>query len=797
MKDKAQPEIINPFSMFDVLTSSTQHFKSVANRKQRTIGQIQQNADHAGDYLRDVQDVINIRATAARDNLAKLGKQQTETAQAAQGFFKDAQAADLSNYLVDVWQRWVLFTDVLRRRGNNFVQQEREGSPPVLVYDYDIIIDGRTLERPVNYSLVAIRPPAGVTICDKRRPYIIIDPRAGQGSGIGGFKHESEVGVALQSGHPVYFCIFTTHPTPTQTVADVTRAEAEFVRQVRRLHPESAKPVIIGNCQGGWAAMLLAATNTDLTGPIVINGAPLSYWAGVRGKNPMRYMGGLLGGIAPTLMMADLGNGKFDGANLIFNFEMHNPGATWWKKNYDLFNNIEDEAEEFLKFERWWSGFYFMSEAEIRWIVENLFVGNKLVRGGAQLDSRKHVDLRNIRAPIIVFASHGDYITPPPQALNWISDIYSDVKEIKARGQKIVYTIHDNIGHLGIFVSATVANKQHKEIVSTLKTIESMTPGLYEMIITEESGEGIDKHFSIAFEERSIDDIRAMNKGYEDESAFAAAARISRFNTEMYDLTLRPMIKAVANENTARTKVNTHPLRTQRYLLSDLNPFLKPLASLTETVTQHRLQNSRNNPFYKLETLNADLVTGWINIVRDMRDSMVETMFTSIYSSPFMRRLAESENPRISEVAGTDVRSISDVSQALEEATRGGLAVAVIRMLILLAHARKSVRRDRLERSNELLSSHEPFASIEPDILNRIIHQQSLIVTFETELALATLPALVQDPKDRDRTLELCKFVVGPPEEMNAETTEMLRMIHVVLNIPQEKANNNRRVRSK
>jgi hypothetical protein len=32
----------------------------------------------------------------------------------------------------------------------------------------------------------------------------------------------------------------------------------------------------------------MAATNPDLSGPIMIAGTPLSYWAGVHGKNPMR-----------------------------------------------------------------------------------------------------------------------------------------------------------------------------------------------------------------------------------------------------------------------------------------------------------------------------------------------------------------------------------------------------------------------------------------------------------------------------------------------------------------------------
>ena len=73
----------------------------------------------------------------------------------------------------------------------------------------------------------------------RRRPYIIIDPRGGHGPGIGGFKDDSQVGVALRAGHPVYFVIFFRDPEPGQTLLDVCAAEREFVHKVRALHPDS------------------------------------------------------------------------------------------------------------------------------------------------------------------------------------------------------------------------------------------------------------------------------------------------------------------------------------------------------------------------------------------------------------------------------------------------------------------------------------------------------------------------------------------------------------------------------
>lgn len=738
-------------------------------------------AKAAGTYVGDVLEVAAMHAATAQKDLLGLARSHAASAKTFGEMLSRQDPGALAEYLTDAFQRWILFMDVMRRRGNRFIEHEKEGSRPVLAYDYDVVVDGSRLERPVNYSLVFIHPPQGVTLKPDSRPYVIIDPRAGHGSGIGGFKSESEVGCAMRAGHPVYFCIFTTYPTPTQTLADVTRAEAQFIREVQRRHPQAPRPVIIGNCQGGWAAMLLAATNPDLAGPLVINGAPLSYWAGTRGKNPMRYLGGLFGGIVPALVACDLGNGRFDGASLVANFEALNPGNSLFKKYYDVFADVEKEGERYLHFERWWSGFYFMNREEMRWLIENLFVGNKLGRGGAQLDSRMHVDLRNIRAPIVVFASHGDNITPPAQALNWITDLYSSVQDIRARGQRIVYTIHDTVGHLGIFVGASVAKKQHKEIVETLKAIESLPPGLYEMKIVDVSGEGDDRQYTVSFESRTLKDVQALDDGRDDEQAFAAVSRLSRLNAELYDLFARPALSALSNSGTARFNSDAMPIRAQRFAMSDLNPAMAQFATLAQATRANRRKAAPTNPLVQWERTWADLTTQWLDAATDVRDGWVETWFYAAYGTPVMRALGAAEPPRSSEVAGTDLRAVPEVRAALAQMTRGNFAVAVIRMLVLFALSRGSVRRDGLERANRMLTTQEPFASLGEETRTRILHQQSLIVEFELEQALATLPRLLPSPEDRAKALALCVQVGGDEEAMTKETREMLERIRQAL----------------
>jgi pimeloyl-ACP methyl ester carboxylesterase len=294
----------------------------------------------------------------------------------------------------------------------------------------------------------------------------------------------------MRAGHPAYFVGFTPDPMPGQTIEDIMRAEAVFLEKVIQLHPDAdGKPCVIGNCQAGWAVMMVAATRPELFGPVIVAGSPLSYWAGVEGQNPMRYIGGLLGGSWLTALTSDLGAGKFSGASLVENFENLNPANTLWTKNYDLWSRIDTEGPRFLEFEKWWGAHVNLNAEEIQWIVDQLFVGNRLATAEIVTSDGVRIDLRNIRSPILCFCSKGDNITPPQQALGWIVDLYGKVDDIRACGQTIVYAIHDKIGHLGIFVSGGVARKEHDEFASNIDLIDVLPPGLYEAVMDRRCGQ--------------------------------------------------------------------------------------------------------------------------------------------------------------------------------------------------------------------------------------------------------------------------------------------------------------------
>ena len=682
-----------------------------------------------------------------------------------------------AQYAVDFTQRTLIFWDTLRQRGNNFIEHERLGLPPVLHFEHELVMDGRDFDRPVNYALLRILPPHGIAVDARSQPYVIIDPRGGHGPGIGGFKDDSQVGVALRAGHPVYFVVFFPHPEAGQTLMDVCNAERAFIKQVCDLHPEAPKPVIIGNCQGGWAAMMLAASSPDETGPVVVVGAPMSYWGGAwseeGGDNPMRYAGGLLGGTWLASLSSDMGAGKFDGAWLVQNFENLNPANTFLDKYYRVFANIDTEPPRFLEFERWWGGYYLLNREEIEWITQNLFIGNRLWAGADQ-EAAGFFDLRDVKAPIVLFASMGDNITPPQQAFNWVADVYRSTEEIKLCGQVIVGLMHEDIGHLGIFVSGKVAKKEHAQIVSVLESIEALSPGLYGMQIaerTEASGEPI---YDVSLVELQLEDVVKQLNRLErvDEKAFEAVKAVSEFNQRAYELFGRPWVQAFANESGADLLRKFHPMRWQRWVWSDLNPWTAWLAPAAKLARDHRQALAPEHPVRRGEAVLAELTSAALDGYKALRDASAEASFFQLYGQLYIHGLGEHGG----QAASVVVTESTMVADALARIESGGYAQAVARVAFLLGHEDIPLPLSRLHLAQELI---EEYHVLLPDLpraeLRRITGEQEIIARHARERAIDTLPALLTQPRDRKRLATLLERVLADARVQAVRTTSEQR----------------------
>jgi hypothetical protein len=488
----------------------------------------------------------------------------------------------------------------------------------------------------------------------------------------------------------------------------------------------------------------------------------------------------MLGGSWLASFASDLANGRFDGAYLVQNFESLNPGNTNFGKYYHLYANIDTEPPRFLEFERWWGGYYLLNREEIEWITQNLFVGNKLWKGGVQQGAGKVFDLRAIKSPIVLFASMGDNITPPQQAFNWVADVYGSTDEIKARGQTIVGLLHENIGHLGIFVSGGVAKREYTQIVSVLKSIEALPPGLYAMKITDTKGAAGAPEYEVEFVERRLEDIVAQLNKFEraDEKPFEAVARISEFNQRAYELFARPLIQAMGNEATAQAARVMHPLRAERWSLSDLNPWLAWLGSAAEAVKSQRQAAEPGQPFVQTEKLGAALISAGWDLYRDLRDASSELAFFQLYGGLFGMQLADAAAPGQAEATQDAAeREAALVRDVLARIGQGGYAAAVARTAYLLANRGRPLPLELFETKTELIREYRDLLpDLPPDAMRRIRGEQEIIVNHEPRKAVETLPALLADPADRARYFTLIERLLSDPRVQARQPSEQQRV---------------------
>ena len=695
----------------------------------------------------------------------------------------------VTDYATDFWQRSAIFLDILRKSGNQQAEMTSKPVNAVLIYDYEVLLKGSELLRPVNYALVRVTPPAGTEIDQTKRPVVVIDPRAGQGPGIGGFKPVSEIGRALQSGHPVYFIGFSAEPFEGQTIEDIARAHTLFLEKVIELQPKAiGKPMLIGNCQAGWHGLMAACMRPDLVGPVVLAGAPVSYWGGVRGQNPMRYSGGLLGGTWFARMISDLGGGIFDGAWLISNFDSLNPANTFWTKPYNVWADPEKEEKRYLEFEKWWGAFVHLRGEELQYMVDNLFVGNKFSTGQIVTHDGVRLDIRNVKSPILCFCSKGDNITPPQQALDWILDNYDSVDEIRKQGQTILYCMHETAGHLAIFVGTKVAAKEHAEFINYMDLIDGMPPGLYEIVISAK-GEGelgtelLSGDFNVRIEPRTIEDIRAMGcNSVDDEREFETVARVSAMNNAMYTAFVQPWLRAFVTPQTASAVLASQPLRLKYAMFSDKNPLMLGVPALAERARGKRKAADPDNPCVKMQEQLSDVVTKWLEAVGQMRDHAQEAVFHGLYGSPWLQAamgLLPRNGGRIRPKPGTSPEQRAALTALIQHLhsrmDQGGPLEAVVRSLVYIAQGQNVVDARSFEILRQTL---EKYPDVTLARYKAVVREQWAMLAVDTEAAMKALSSLLPDDISARRSMfDIVKSIRTAAGELEGEAKRRLDQV--------------------
>lgn len=700
-----------------------------------------------------------------------------------------ASGGPLTHYLLDAYQRSVLFLDTLRQRGDEQKDITSRPMATVLTFEHEILMSGRSLPRPINYSLSRIIPPPGQITDLRKRPVVVIDPRAGQGPGIGGFKTASEIGDALAEGRAVYFIGFAAEPEPGQTFLDVVEGQVQFFEHIVELHPDSPRPFAIGNCQAGYQTLMVAMLRPDLFGPCLVAGSPISYWQGEHGKNPMRYAGGLLGGSWLTALTSDLGMGKFDGTWLILNFDNLNPANWLWDKQYDLYKNVDQEAPRYLGFEKWWGDFITLNGPEIQYLVDEMFIGDKLTRNELKSSDNTVFDLRNIETPIIVFTSRGDNISPPPQTLGWILDLYKDVQDMQAHSRTVVYCVNQHVGHLAIFVSSKVGAKEDEEMLRLMNVIDCLPPGLFELVITPSSEEDIKAgkpEWHSHFELRTFDDIRAFGRNStEDDRAFEAVRRVSMLNNSLYTTFVQPMIKASAMPQFAEILFKYNPLRLSYTAFSSDKPYMKGIEKQAEKVKAERKPARADNPYLQIQDAISSQISSALDAYRDMRDKIVEQTFFSIYNTPvFQAALGMKPEDKIRELPGTTPQERWEREKKAHEikskVNEGGFTEALVRAILFVLSSERKLDARAL---TAVQAVRKKLIKMPLQEFKTLVRTQFFVLVLNREAGITALTKMVADAAKRKELVELIINIAGAGGSVSSSENLRINEISQLLGV--------------
>jgi hypothetical protein len=409
------------------------------------------------------------------------------------------------------------------------------------------------------------------------------------------------------------------------------------------------------------------------------------------------------------------------------------------------------------------------------------------------------VDLRNIRSPIVVFCSKGDNITPPAQALGWILDLYQDVNEIRSFGQTIVYTVHETVGHLGIFVSSGVARKEHDEFSSNIDLIDTLPPGLYEAVFERKTADSrssdlILGDWAMRCETRTLEDIRRMGGNDPmDDRCFATAARISEANLSLYRAFIQPAVRAIASAPAAEWMKKLHPLRLQYEVFSDANPLMASVSHLSRWGQDHRSPASNDNPFIGVqEALSRQIVT-MLDAWRDARDAWCEQLFFSIYGSPVVQAMAG-----VDAAATLSMRKApkswlhNELLQARIADLRaripvGGLREAVVRSVLYIGISRSAVDERGFEMVRRIRRSQSGMPQLPLADFKALVREQYLLLLIDPEASVAAIPSMLPaDPEVRLETLELLKRILSASREIAGEAAERLKRIERLFRVDQD-----------
>jgi hypothetical protein len=283
-------------------------------------------------------------------------------------------------------------------------------------------------------------------------------------------------------------------------------------------------------------------------------------------------------------------------------------------------------------------------------------------------------------------------------------------------------------------------------------------------------------------EARTLDDIRALGgNDAADERRFATAARISEINLSLYRTFMQPFVRAMVPAPVADWIRQYHPLRLQYEIFSDQNPFMAPVARLSEQVRANRKGVDKDNPFLAAQENMSKRIEGALDSWREASETWAERMFLAIYGSPTLQaavgvdpsgtqRLRKaSKNPLHRELLQKRIAELK------ARVSTGGLRAAIIRSLIYVGVNRRSVDERGFELARRV---REAYGDIPIAEFKKLVREQFNILLIDQKAALEAIPSMLPpDTESREKAYELIHQVLRARGELSADDSDRMKEV--------------------
>lgn len=347
-------------------------------------------------------------------------------------------------------------------------------------------------------------------------------------------------------------------------------------------------------------------------------------------------------------------------------------------------------------------------------------------------------------------------------------DLYDRDEDLLRAGQTIVYSVHQTIGHLGIFVSGKVATKEHSEFASCIDLINLLPPGLYEAVITEvEEGTArpdlIEGKYLLSLQRRTLDDIRALGRNDpEDDRRFRTVARVSEINRGLYETLAAPALRAVASDASAKALRDMHPHRLRFAALSDKNWSAGLLKSMAQAARDNRVVAAADNPFRVAEGIMAESIGQAWQAWGAWRDAMQEQAFLWTYGSPLLQAMvglradADPGEQQALRDSSREAIARAEEERLARDIDKGTVVDAVLRAALYIAEPDAGMD-ERGFATLKLIGVDLPARlRIGQEEFKAALRKQFLTLRMDSKRAIETLPALLPDKSaERRRGLDV------------------------------------------